>query len=69
MNKVTLNTDLFMIKFTFWQDCVSDQDEEPGKHGLELESSGWQKVEKEIVMKNHNVVQYPKIKTHENFVK
>ena len=53
----------------FLPDCVSDQDEEPGKYGLELGSSRWPKVEKEIVMKNHNVFQYTEIKTHGNFVK
>ena len=56
------------LMFISLQDCVSDQDEEPRKYGLELGSLGWTKVGKKIVMENHNGL-YTETKTHGNFVK
>ena len=50
---------LFTTKQFLFQDRDSDQDEKSGKHGLELGSLGWPKTEKkEIVMENHNIVQF-----------
>ena len=48
-------------------DCVSDPDEEPRKHGMEL-GSFRTKVAKKIVMENQNDL-CTETKTHGNFVK